>query len=246
MHLLTGWDVLLLVVVSVQATILAYLHRPHAKALVLALPIPFTAASLALGGQVNVTHALGFVVMYGFIMAVRWLYVVKDVPIVMAIAGGAVAYALIGSGLAAVVSRTELTFWAAIGLMIVLGLCLRMVLPVRKEQGHRTPLPIWVKLPIVMGIILCLILVKRNLQGFMTTFPMVGVVALYESRHSLWTVCRQIAVLMVCMGPMFAVIHVCQPVLGVGTALVAGWLVYLTFMYPMTRSLWRAGTEAEN
>jgi len=43
------WDLVLLAVVSLQATLLAYLPHPKWKALIMPLPIPFTLAPLVRG-----------------------------------------------------------------------------------------------------------------------------------------------------------------------------------------------------
>ena len=63
MHSLAGslnpWDLLLVIAISVQATILAYLQQPRWKAFVLSLPVPFTLMVLAAAHPVDVTNALG-------------------------------------------------------------------------------------------------------------------------------------------------------------------------------------------
>jgi len=105
----------------------------------------------------------------------------------------------------------------------------------RDEPGHRSPLPVWIKLPVIMAVTLSLVLVKNQLRGFVTVFPMVGVIAVYEMRHSLWTTCRQIAVLMIALIPMLIVLRLSQDRLGLGGALPLGWVVFLAVLIPMTR-----------
>ena len=72
-----------------------------------------------------------------------------------------------------------------------------------------------------------LLAIKQQLGGFTTMFPMVGVVASYESRHSLWTIVRRIAWLLVLMAPMMAAIRLWQDRVGVPWALVLAWPVML-------------------
>jgi hypothetical protein len=62
---------------------------------------------------------------------------------------------------------------------------------------------------------------------------MVGVIAAYEARHSLWTMGRQIPVLMLCMVPLIAVAHWAYPGLGLGLALLLGWLAFLLVFAPL-------------
>jgi hypothetical protein len=94
--------------------------------------------------------------------------------------------------------------------------------------------------PIVAGVILMLIAMKRFLQGFMTIFPMVGVVASFESRTSLGTICRALPDFMFAMVPMIAVVRLVQPSLGLGFALGAGWLIFLPMLAPLFRDFWTA------
>ena len=110
--------------------------------------------------------------------------------------------------------------------------------PKCEEPSHKSPLPVWIKMPIIAGVILTLILLKRFLQGFMTMFPMVGVVASYESRFSLGTVCRAIPDFMLAMVPMLAVVRVVQPQLGLVAALGVGWLVFIPLLAPLIHDFW--------
>jgi hypothetical protein len=239
----TGWDVLLLAAVSLMGTAVAYLHHPKWKSLILSLPIPFTVANLSLGQGVNVTHVLGLFLLLLYTHGVRLLHLRLGLPIILSIAVSAAGYAATGIWLAGIVPVTETSFWLLSGLLFLLSLALLRFTAHRQEPGHRTPLPVWIKLPIIAGVILLLIIGKKMLQGFMTMFPMVGIVAAYEARHSLWTICRAIPVFSVCTLPMMAVIHVTQPYLGLGGALGAGWIVYLALFIPATLRHWRLNEE---
>src|ERR1051325_9759241 len=97
------YDILLLVLVSAQATAVAYLFQPKWKALVFSFPIPFTFGSLALGRPVDATNVLALVGVILFLHAVRVLYSRLRVPIVASIAVSTLGYCLVGWKLAAVV-----------------------------------------------------------------------------------------------------------------------------------------------
>jgi len=236
------WDIALVVVVSLQCTLIAYLHAPRAKAFVLTLPIPFTLATLALGEPVDVTHAAGLVLFLGYANAVRGLHAGWRVPIVAAIVLGAAGYAVAGTGLARLLPRTEAAFWGAVGALIGVSLAVLAAMPHRVEPGHRTPLPLAVKLPVIVAVIAGIVLAKRPLHGFMATFPMVGIVTAYEARHSLWTTCRQVPVFMLGFAAMVAVVRLAQGALGLGGGLAVGWLVFLGIYLPLTRWHWAADT----
>ena len=52
---LNRWDVILVIVVSLQTAILAYAASPKAKSVMMTLPFPFTIVTLSLGLDVDAT-----------------------------------------------------------------------------------------------------------------------------------------------------------------------------------------------
>jgi len=233
------WDVALLLVVSTQATALAYLHDPRWKALLYAMPIPFTMGSLALGGTIGTSRILGLVLVLIYVNAVRWLHRGARVPIIMAIALCSLAYGAVAAAMVRVLPVHEMAFWIALAGMFVLAGAIYLRLPHKAEPGHRSPLPVPVKFIVVACVVMGLIALKRHLQGFMPVFPMVGVVAAYEARHSLWTFGRQVPAFIVAMVPMLAVCHLTQGHLGLAPALALGWAAFLPVLLLLTRRLWR-------
>ena len=230
------WDLFWVIGVSVQATALAYVSQPRWKASLTTLPIPFSIAVLALDQPVGVTNVLGLFLVFVYFFEVRWLHHGWSLPIVPAIILSALTYVLLGGLLAQALPDTDVAFWLAVGLVWLLGLALLLTLPYRSEPGHRSPLPVYVKLPIIAGIVLFLVAVKGVLKGFVTVFPMVSIVAAYEARYSLWTMGRQMPVLLVSMVPMMAAMRLAEEPLGLGLALLAGWIVFLSLYVPLTWS----------
>lgn len=221
------WDVLLLAVVPVQATAIAYLHAPGHKALVLTLPVPFTIATLAVGKPVNATNVLGLLLLLAFTHGVNYFHNRLRVPIMVSIVACALAYCAAGAALVPVVPKSSAAFWTMAGGVFIVALWAYAKTPHRVEPGHRSPMPVWTKFPIVFGVVLGLVAMKSILAGFMTLFPMLGVITAYEARHSLWTICRQVPVIMLTILPMLVVIHVSGPYVGLAIGLVAGWIVFL-------------------
>ncbi len=236
---LAFWDVVLIVFVSLQATLLAYLPAPKWKAFIFSLPIPFTLATMALGRPVGASNVLGLVVLFLYMQGVRLLHRHLGLPIVVAIASSALGYCAIGALLAPVVPDSDLAFWLAVVAVIALGLGLFRLIPERAEPDCRSPLPAWIKLPVIAGVILALVMIKNTLQGFMTLFPFVGVVAAYEARKSLWTLGRQVPVMMTLLPLLMATCRLAQPRLGLGPSLALGWVVFLGAFVPFTYRLHR-------
>lgn len=235
---LTPYDILLVILVSVQAAVLAYMRQPRWKAFVLSLPIPFTLLTLSLGQPINATNVLGLVYLLLFAQAVRLLHKDAHLPIIPAIILSALGYCLLASVTAPLIPETTLVFWLTWGFTIALGLSLYLWLPPRVEPAYRTELPVWIKLPIILGVVTMLVLIRNSLQGFAALFPLVGVMAMYESRYSLWTIGRQFTVIMVSMGTMIGVIYLAQSYWSLFPALIAGWIVFLPVFSAITINMW--------
>lgn len=226
-------DLALIIAVSFQAALLTYLREPRWKAIILSLPIPFTMAALSVARPVGATNVLGLTLLFLYAQGVRLLNHQWRVPIVPAIALSAGGYILLGSLLARVVPDTEGAFWGSCAATVGLGIWLFWRMPPRNETPYRSPLPLWIKLPILAAVILFLLTLKNVLQGFMTIFPMMGVLGAYEARHSLWTISRQMPVVMFTLAPMMAVCRLTQHHLGLAPAMVLAWVVFLTIFLPL-------------
>jgi len=89
------WDIALLIVVSIQATLVAYVRQPRAKALLVTFPFPFSLAYLSVGRPVDATNVLGMALLLLFVHGVRWLHVHGKRHIVLAIIGYYVLQAIL-------------------------------------------------------------------------------------------------------------------------------------------------------
>lgn len=241
------WDAALLAAVTAMGTLLAYIPDPRWKAFVLGLPVPFTLANLSLAQPVGPSHALGMAVLLLFMNLVRWLHNGARLPIVAAIALSEACYLGIAAALNGLVPATPLLFWLCLGGVIAGGGAFLALVPARQEPSARSPLPVAVKAVAIAFVIAIIILLKQVLGGFMTMFPMVGTIAVYEGRRSLWTIGRQIPVLMITAGPMMAVMWLAQNVAGasVPLSLAAGWVAFLAVFVPVSlRQMRRSAVPA--
>ncbi len=229
------WDITLAVVVSVQSTFLAYLHHPKWKAFLLSLPLPFTCAFLAVGRPIDATNIIGMFLLLAYTHGVRLLYQKMRIPIIPAIAIAAIGYCLVGTWLARRVPPTPMLFWLGLAAVFATAVVLNGALLPREEPGHRTSLPVWVKMPIMIGVVAALMTIKSNLLGFTTMFPMVSIIASYEARHSMWTICRQIPLIMLMMGSMMTTMYLAQRHFTTGITLVLGWVVLIVLLLFFSR-----------
>jgi len=99
------WDIALIAVVFAQSTLLAYLHRPRWKALLLNLPLPFTFATLSVGRPVDTTNVAGLIMLLFYAHGVRILNWRFKIPIVPAIAVSAFGYCVLGTVLAGILRK---------------------------------------------------------------------------------------------------------------------------------------------
>ncbi|MEX2534589.1 MAG: hypothetical protein WD273_03230 [Trueperaceae bacterium] len=236
------WDFLLLAAVSVMVTIIAYLRHPLWKAFVLSFPLPFTLAALAVGeplGAANVM-ALGLLFLYTYgVYLLRNRLRLNVLPAILLAAGG---YCLVGVWLQGLLPKTESAFWLAVLAITTLAVLLRVNLGPRSEPGFRASLPLFLKLPVVLLVVTMLILLKSSLGGFMTLFPMVGVLASYKSRFSLWSNVRQVPVIMLTLLPLMVTSRLLHESLGLAASLGIGWVPFLLCLTPFlvgTRSATR-------
>lgn len=230
------WDLGLLGVVTLQVAAIAYLPRPRWKALALSLPFPFTTIVLGQGNPIDVTHVLALPILLLYYHGIRLIHI--RLPIVPAIAIGLALYIASSHLLLYAIPITPSSFWLAICGIGALATLLFLLQPPRREPDHRTPLPIYLKLPTVIAVVALLLILKESLQGFATFFPLVGVAGLYEARKGLWGVCRQAPVFVGGMCAMLATVFLVQESFGLAPALFVGWVVYLAILWPVTSRLW--------
>ncbi len=237
-NVVNPWDVMLVIVVAIQATILAYLPQPRWKAFMISLPIPFTVMVLAAGRPLDATNMLGLFYLLLFTHTVRILHQKFSAPIIPSIVLSAFGYCIIGYLTTFIIPKTAAAFWVTWLFVILLGSYLSIKQTDRLEPVYRTQLAVWIKLPIIAGVVIILILVRNFIQGFATVFPMVGVIAAYESRFCLWTISRQIPVVMVSMSTMMAVAFLVEQYWSLPLSLLAGWCAFLIIFSLMTIWLW--------
>lgn len=229
------WDGVLVAVVSLQATAVAYQAAPRWKALLLTLPLPFTTIALALGRPIDASNVLSLVVLFGYTLSVQLLHGRWRLPIVLAIVMSVVGYSVTGGLLARVVPETDVAFWVSAVGMMVLGLALRRVVPNGTGVAYRTPLPLWQKLPVVFAVVALLVVIKNSLEGFATLFPLLSTVGAYEVRRDLWLLVGTVPRLMCALVPLMVVVRLAQPTFGLGFALVLGWAVFVPILLFLTR-----------
>ena len=244
MRALEPWDVALVVVVTAMVATMAGLREPRRKALVLAIPVPFTLASLAVGNRLQSTHVAALSLLFAYTFGVYLLHRRARVPLALAIVTMALCFLAGAIWLNAVLPRGELGFWSAVGLTLVLGTVLLRTLPMRPEAGAAHDVSLALKLPLSLATVVGLVLLKHAIGGFMTLFPMVGVLASYENRHGLWANTRQIPVVMLTMLPLMVTSHVASPFVGLPASLALGWLPFSIALAPFLARGWRGGLAA--
>jgi len=72
----------------------------------------------------------------------------------------------------------------------------------------------------------------------MTVFPMVSIIAVYEARHSLRTMCRQVPIAIVTAMTMFVIIRLAEPWMGLRWAMLPCWIACLLLLVLFTRRQW--------
>lgn len=229
--------------VTTLASIVAYIHKPRYKAMLLLFPLPFTCAFLSLAEPINATHMMGALGMYAYWITVYVSHKKLQLPIIAAIFLGALVYCSGAIILARIVPKSDDAFILASIVVITVVAVLHLLLPYKSEDGHKTPLPVWMKIPILLSIVVALILGKLMLSGFMTSFPMVGLLTAYETRFSLWTTHRQVPVVILGLVSLEITVFLTQNHLPIAAALACGWGTMAVVVILLQTLHWRRETS---
>ena len=230
---LSWWDLVMLLGVTLQATILAYIKEAKWKTYIMFFPIPFTLASLAVARPVDATNVTGLLLFMLFMHGIRIMHDRYNLNIIISIGAVTLGFMVSGSLLAKVIPSGTIAFWVAATITILAALVMLKVFPYKTGTGYRTPLPIWIKVPAIMGVLATLILLKGMLRGFTTTFPMIGIVISYETRKSLWTTCQGVPEAMFNVMVLIITCRLLQEPLGLIPALGIGWLLLGLLVFPL-------------
>lgn len=232
------WDFILVIVVTVQAGILAYVSDPKKKSLILTFPFPFTLATISLGGIINATNVIGLINLVFFTYGVWFFYTRLSLNIVFSIVFFAIVYCIIGVFLSKILPATELAFWVSALAVIILALCLALFTGCVSEKPYRTNLPVLVKIPVIAATVIFLVSIKKYLSGFMTVFPMVGVIAAYEGRYMLASICRQMPLIIIGLTSLMMTTKIFMKFTGLYLSLFSGWVVFLIVLKITGDFLW--------
>ncbi|NRA39702.1 MAG: hypothetical protein HRU15_16285 [Planctomycetes bacterium] len=239
------WEILLMLSVTSLASIVAYIHNPRYKAMLLLFPFPFTCAFISLGEPINATHMMGAFGMYAYWFTVYTAHKKFHLPIILSIGVGVLVYCGAALALAHSVPRTDSAFIIATCSIVIVVIILHIFLPYKVEGGHKTPLPVWMKIPILLAIVVGLVFGKSLLSGFMTAFPMVGLLTAYETRYSLWTSHRQVPVVILGLVTMEIAIFITQDHLHIFASLACGWTAMATVVLILQPLHWRRAAVHE-
>jgi len=250
-------DVGLILAVTGMSVGVAYLHSARAKTLLYMLPIPFTLGFISSGHGVDATHPLAFLLVWAFPWNVYVLHSRLRVPIFVADAIALVVHVAVSLVLARVVpvrggaglGVPEAVWFMVllVGLLVLAGLALHL-LPARHESGHRSALPVHIKIPVVMAVIVGIVLSKQMLRGFMPAFPMVTVIAVYEARKSLYTLAGRFPICLIGLVPVMFVLRWLVPyndptLADCALGLTCGWAVYIPVYLLLNRVYNRPAEE---
>ena len=237
------WDLVLLIVVSGLTLGVAYVPDPRHKAFIMSLPLPSTAATLAVG-SIGASNVAGFTLLLLFSWQVWFTCTKLKWNIILSIALAAALFCVLGKILFPLIPGDAAGFWGVMAWNMLAGVFLFLAVPWKKEPGFKSPMPFRFKVPIVAAVVLMLILLKKYMGGFIVAFPMVGVVGTYESRHALWGIARQVPLMMISLGVLNSIAYLALPFTGIYWALALGWIGYCAVFFPLHRVLWRKSLAA--
>ena len=229
-------EIAMMVIVTVQVLIIAYLQSPRAKSMVYMLPIPVSTALGTTGRGIDATHLVGMAAVWAFMWLAWLLHSRWGLHIVLADACSAIFYCLVSLACAKTIpvdsGLGSGLYWAC-ALVLLVGSAAALLLPCPVEPGHRSSMPVALKAVLVLILIALLLSARHRLRGFMPTFPLASVFTVYEARHSLKTFAIRFPIFIIGFIVMAAVIARLLPA-GADLRpaqyilpLAAGWAVFL-------------------
>ncbi len=129
----------------------------------------------------------------------------------------------------------SICFWSAWSVMIPVSLVMMVFLPAKLESDHKSPLPVPLKILLVFMMVLFVVLAKSHLRGFITSFPYVTSFAVYESRHSLYTLARRMPSFIISFLPVLVLCRYLPEHVGFAGTLVASWVCFIPLLILMDR-----------
>ena len=221
----SGYDWLLIFMVTALGTLSAYLKDPQLKAVTATIPIPCGFAYIAVGLPMNTENAD---------------YKVK-VPIVASIIAGLAFFVALGTFLHSRIPQGEAYFIGACIFDFIIGVIFFQKQKYKSGVRYKTPLPIYIKAPAIAGVVSGLMLIKRLMGGFCTSFPMMNSIVSYESRFSLGDQCRQLPLFLIAGPFMFITMRYVEIGFGLNhwIVLLIGYVVFATIYWPLNKELKR-------
>ena len=232
-------DLALVLVVTFLAVGTAYLPSPRAKSICFSIPLPFSAALISSSQSVDATNAIGFLAIWAFVWMAWFLYTKKVWHILLAELAALLFYCSASYVVPFYVDHDGLIesicFWSAWGVMIPVSLAMIVLLPAKPESHYKSPLPVPLKTLLIFMMVLFVVFAKSHMRGFITSFPYVTSFAVYESRHSLYTLARRMPSFIISFLPVLLLCRYLPEHVGFAGALVASWICFIPLFILMDR-----------
>ncbi|MDA8126795.1 MAG: hypothetical protein M0009_16620 [Deltaproteobacteria bacterium] len=235
-----GWaDLALALSVTFLSVGTAYLPSPRAKSICFSIPLPFSTAFLSIRQPVDATASIGFLTISAFVWIAWFLYTKKAWSILLAELVALTFYCSVSTVVPFFVPHSgtveTFAFWISWGIMLPLCLAMIVWLPPKQESHHKSPLPVPVKTLLIFLIVFAVVFAKSHIRGFMTAFPYVTCFAVYEGRHSLYTLARRMPTLLLSLMPVFLICRWLPEHIGYFGALAVSWAVYIPCFIALDR-----------
>jgi len=224
-------DLALMLSVTFLAVGVAYLPSPRAKSICFSIPLPFSMSLLSTGQAIDATAGIGILATWAFPWITWALYKKKAWAILLAELAALLFFCSVSAVVPLYVARTgpveTFAFWISWGIMLPICLAMMAWLPPRQEAHHKSPLPVPLKTLLIFIIVFSVVLVKPHIRGFMVAFPYVTCFAVYEGRHSLYTLARRMPSFILSIMPALLICRLLPPHIGFFGALAVSWAFYI-------------------
>jgi hypothetical protein len=232
-------DLALIGSVTFLAVGTAYLPSPRAKSICFSIPLPFSFSILSTGQAVDATNVIGFLATWSFVWIAWALYKKRAWHILAAELVALLFFCTVSTVVPFYIPRRgpveSLSFWVSWCVMLPISLTMMAWLPPRQESHHKSPLPVPLKTLLIFIIVFSVVLAKSHIRGFMTAFPYVTCFAVYEGRHSLYTLARRMPSFILSLLPVLLLCRYLPAHIGFFGALAVSWACFIPLFLFMDR-----------
>jgi hypothetical protein len=239
-------NIILALGVTITVLAISAVKSPKLKAAIYSLPIPISIILLGTGGDINITHIVGLVLVLIFFIGTFILHKLIKVPIILAIILSTLIYILLGLLNRFIVDVPFL--YGYIIFLVIWGLYILKPLKIKRDKydpitSSMRPVDYLIRGGIIFAIANLVIGIKGLIFGAAVTFPFNGIFTAYVVRDHLPVFITELFRNFFGISTFFLMVWLLEDKIGLLAAIGIGWIVCGAIIYFISARLPRKYSE---